>query len=62
MPLARVDPGAPLPLLERVNPAWSGALQTLHRTVVAAVFGPEKTSLSHTLSVKTVMRISGSTR
>jgi len=46
MPLARVEPGAVLPLLERVNPAWSGALQTLHRTAVAAVFGPEKTRLT----------------
>ena len=47
MPLARVEAGAVLPLLEKVNPAWSGALQTLHQTVVAAVFGPQKTHLTH---------------
>ena len=47
MPLAKVEAGAVLPLLEHVNPAWSGALQTLQKTAVVAVFGPQKTSLSH---------------
>src|SRR5205814_3689080 len=45
-PLARVDPAARLPLLEGVNPAWRDALVTLHRTVVAPLFGAEKTTLS----------------
>src|SRR5581483_4681564 len=30
LPLARVEPHGALPLLERVNPAWSGALATFH--------------------------------
>ena len=45
-PLAKVDANAALPLLERVNPAWAAALATLHRMLVAPLFGAEKTSLS----------------
>ena len=46
LPLAHVEVGAPLPLLERTNPAWSGALTALHRTAVVPVFGPQKTHLT----------------
>ncbi len=46
LPLAHVEVGAPLPLLERTNPAWSGALTTLHRTAIVPVFGPQKTHLT----------------
>jgi hypothetical protein len=46
LPLARVEPGGALPLLERVNPAWSGALATFQKTAVATVFGPEKTRIT----------------
>jgi hypothetical protein len=46
LPLARVAPGGTLPLLERVNPAWSGALATFQKTAVAPIFGPRKTEIS----------------
>src|SRR5919201_1594422 len=46
LPLARVEAGAALPLLERVNPAWSGALATFQKTAVAPLFGAPKTELS----------------
>jgi hypothetical protein len=45
-PLARIAAGAPLPLLEGVNPAWAAALATLHTKAVAPVFGAAKTSLT----------------
>ncbi len=45
-PLARIEAGKPLPLLENVNPAWSAALATLHAKAVAPVFGTAKTSLT----------------
>ncbi|MET0263180.1 MAG: hypothetical protein ABW223_09800 [Rariglobus sp.] len=45
-PLARIEAGRALPLLEAVNPAWATALATLHRTVVTPVFGAAKTSLT----------------
>lgn len=45
-PLARVEAGRALPLTEGVNPAWAGALATLHRAAVAPVLGTEKTSLT----------------
>ena len=45
-PLARIEAGRPLPLLEGINPAWSGALATLHKTVVTPVLGAGKTSLT----------------
>ncbi len=46
LPLARVEAGGALPLLERVNPAWSGALATFQRAAVAPLFGPEKTRIT----------------
>src|SRR5439155_3568325 len=45
LPLARVAPGGALPLLERVNPAWSGALAAFHRVAVAPLYGAQKTDL-----------------
>lgn len=46
-PLARIEPGKPLPLVEAVNPAWSAAIDTLRTVAVAPVFGA-KTSLTET--------------
>lgn len=48
LPLAHVEVGAPLPLLERTNPAWAGALTTLHQAAIVPVFGPQKTHLTPT--------------
>ncbi|HQY04746.1 MAG TPA: hypothetical protein PLQ52_01650 [Lacunisphaera sp.] len=45
-PLARVEAGRALPLLEGVNPAWAGALATLHQAVVTPVHGAAKTTLT----------------
>jgi len=45
-PLARIEPGRPLPLIEGVNPAWAGALTTLFQVVVTPVLGSAKTSLT----------------
>lgn len=45
-PLARVEAGRPLPLLEGVNPAWSDALAALHAKAVAPIYGAGKTSLT----------------
>jgi len=45
-PLAKIDAGGRLPLLEGINPAWRDALQLFHTAVVAPLFGAEKTSLS----------------
>lgn len=45
-PLARVAARASLPLLDDVNPAWAAALAALHQTVVAPLFGADKTSLT----------------
>jgi len=46
LPLARVEPGGALPLFERVNPAWSGALAMFQRTAVTPLFGAHKTEIS----------------
>lgn len=45
-PLARVEGGRPLPLLDGVNPAWAAALATLHRAAVAPVLGAEQRTLT----------------
>ncbi|MDD3180738.1 MAG: hypothetical protein PHQ04_10345 [Opitutaceae bacterium] len=45
-PLARIEPGKPLPLLEGANPAWAYALAQLHTAVVTPIFGAGKTSLA----------------
>jgi len=46
LPLARIEPGKPLPLQGGVNPAWAGALADLRTTVVAPLFGADKSSLT----------------
>ena len=55
-PLARIEAGKPLPLLENVNPAWAAALAILHAKAVAPIFGSAKTTLTAeewtTLNVK----------
>jgi hypothetical protein len=45
-PLARIEPGRPLPLEEGVNPAWRQALDVLRRKVVTPLLGAEKRSLT----------------
>ncbi len=45
-PLARIETGRPLPLLEGINPAWATALATLHQAAVTPVWGAAKTSLT----------------
>jgi hypothetical protein len=45
-PLARIEPGRPLPLVQGVNPAWAAALATLRSAAIAPVFGAEKTTLT----------------
>ena len=45
-PLAAIAGGRPLPLFAGVNPAWAGALATLHRAAVAPVLGAARTELT----------------
>ena len=45
-PLARIEAGRMLPLLDGVNPAWSAALATLHAAAVTPIFGAAKTTLT----------------
>jgi hypothetical protein len=45
-PLSRIEAGKPLPLIDAVNPAWSGALATFQKAVVAPVFGADKNTLT----------------
>ncbi len=45
-PLARIEAGQPLPLLEGVNPAWVAALVTLHQAVVTPIYGAGKRTLT----------------
>ena len=45
-PLARIEAGRVLPLVEGVNPAWAAALATLQKAAVLPVFGADKTSLT----------------
>ncbi len=45
-PMARIEPGRPLPLFQGVNPAWEGALQALAVAVVNPILGAGRTSLS----------------
>jgi hypothetical protein len=46
LPVARINPGQPLTLLEAVNPAWIDALAALHREAVTPAFGSAATSLT----------------
>jgi hypothetical protein len=45
-PLARIEAGRPLPLLEGVNPAWAGALARLQSDAVAPLLGATVTTLT----------------
>ena len=45
-PLARVEAGRALPLLDAVNPAWAAALSALQKSAVSPVLGAGKTSLT----------------
>jgi hypothetical protein len=46
LPISRVDPSAPLPLLSAANPAWAARLAALHRDAVAPVLGAAVTTLT----------------
>ncbi|HWW00939.1 MAG TPA: hypothetical protein VNZ64_14680 [Candidatus Acidoferrum sp.] len=45
LPLARIQPGAPLPLAETVNPAWDAVLANLHADAVKPLVG-DKSALT----------------
>lgn len=45
-PLARIEAGKPLPLLDAVNPAWADALATLHKAAVTPILGDGKTAIT----------------
>jgi hypothetical protein len=46
LPLARIEAGRPLPLLEGVNPSWAAALSRLHSAAVLPVLGRGTESLT----------------
>jgi hypothetical protein len=48
LPFARIAAGRPLPLVEGVNPAWSGAAAALLRDAVTPVLGAGRNSLTAT--------------
>jgi hypothetical protein len=43
LPLARVEPGAALPLSLGLNPAWAAAIEGLRREAVTPILGPRET-------------------
>jgi len=45
-PLAKVEPGRPLPLAEGVNPAWATRMAALQGAVVTPILGEGKASLA----------------
>ncbi|MDR0352356.1 MAG: hypothetical protein LBI02_03020 [Opitutaceae bacterium] len=45
-PLARVEPGRPLPLAENLNPAWTAAIRELRARVVTPLLGAHQTALT----------------
>jgi hypothetical protein len=45
LPLARIEPGRPLPLRDGVNPAWAAALETLRVAAVAPLLGADQRTL-----------------
>jgi hypothetical protein len=46
LPLARIEPNRPLPLVEGVNPAWAAALSRLRAAAVAPLLGERITELT----------------
>ena len=46
LPIARVEAGRGLPLIEGVNPAWTARLSALHRELIAPVLGPGRAALT----------------
>ncbi|MFO1448620.1 MAG: hypothetical protein U1F61_10725 [Opitutaceae bacterium] len=58
-PLARIEAGRALPLFEGVNPAWAGALASLHKDAVAPLYGPAKTSLNETEWTQLKAKVAG---
>ncbi len=48
LPISRVDPAAPLPLLSAANPAWAERLAALHRDAVTPALGAAVTTLTAT--------------
>jgi len=46
LPLSRIEPSKPLPLLEGTNPAWTAKLKALHEAAVGPLLGPNKSSLT----------------
>ena len=47
-PLARVEPGRPLPLLSGANPAWTSALAAFHLHAITPLWGSQTVTLSAT--------------
>ncbi|MGD1029640.1 MAG: hypothetical protein ABSA05_00725 [Opitutaceae bacterium] len=45
-PLAHIEAGKPLPLVDGVNPAWAGALLALRENAVAPIWGAAKSHLT----------------
>ena len=63
LPLARVEVGAALPLLERVNPAWSGALATFPPSEVAWMLASPIATLAILIGIaRTIARLPLSSR
>ena len=46
LPLARIEAGRPLPMVEGVNPAWAGPLAAFRGLVVDPMFGRGRTALT----------------
>jgi len=57
-PLARIEPGRPLPLLEDVNPAWAAALARLHAAAVVPILGAGTAHLTPADWARLVERLS----
>jgi hypothetical protein len=45
-PLARIEPGRPLPLVDGVNPGWTAELAALQQSAVTPILGANKSSLT----------------
>ncbi len=45
-PLSQIEAGKALPLLGGINPAWAGAMATLHAAAVTPAYGADRTSIT----------------